>query len=43
MAENAFGVQRLMVKRDGGDQVDQFADFGRLDLQLGVGFIEHAL
>ena len=43
MAEDVLAAERLVLERDGGDQVDQLAELGLVDLQLGVALVEHAL
>ncbi len=32
-----------MFKRNGGDQIDEFAQFGLVNLQLGIAFVEYPL
>ncbi len=43
VAEDVLGLQDGVLERDGGDQVDQLAEFGLVDLQPGVLLVEHAL
>jgi hypothetical protein len=41
VAEDVLGLQRGVPERDGGDQVDQLAELGLVDLQAAVLLVEH--
>ena len=43
VAEDVLGVQVGVLERDGGDQVDQAGQVGRVDLELGVGLVQDVL
>ncbi len=41
MAEDILGLKRLVDKGNGGDEVDQFAQLGLVNLQAAVLLVEH--
>ncbi len=43
MAEDILGIKGSVSKWNRGDQVDQFAELGLINLQLGVALVEHPL
>lgn len=40
VAEDILGVQVGVLEGDGGDEVDEAAEIGRVELELGVGLVE---